>query len=524
MQQLDLQAMRWHIRIRHHFSLMMLPLCLFFLTAALPAPATADTGEKIVYSYFLKDPTTSIRISWISSSPTPADFQVRLDGEQTWRKRNITRKTSIPGSERTLFEVKLTGLAPASSYEIRIGNDGTHMRFRTLPAELEQPIQFITGGDLYHNAELMTPTTKIAATKNPYFAAIGGDWAYADGDPKLVWRWFDLFRIWQDHMVTEDGYLVPFIPAIGNHEVVGGFLQTPDRAPLYFTFFDKPGKRTYFAVDVGNYMSIIVLDSQHLAAASGAQATWLKSSLTERQHLPHVFPMYHVPAWPSFRSLTNLHSTEVRTHWVPLFEEYGISLSFENHDHTFKRTKPIRDNRVDDEGVVYIGDGSWGVSTRRDPTAHERWYIEKVTDDHHFWNIILYPESRVVQAFNEKGDLIDFFEQTIRTPRARDVFGAADRLGDIPDRLLLAQNFPNPFNPETTISFYLPQDTGRSRVRLEVFDLYGKRIATLIDTPMHPGAHTVSFDIRDYRLPSGTYVYRLQYQGETRSRKMQLMK
>ncbi len=505
--------------------MLLLPVSLLLFALAYPVSVTAKDGETIVYSYFLKDPTTSIRISWVTSTPDPQEFQYRRDGGQTWHRHDITRQTGVPGSERTLFEVKLADLAPGVSYEFRIGDSGAVNRFRTLPAELEQPVRFVTGGDMRHNAELMTPTTKAAATKDPYFAVIGGDWAYADGNPQNIGFWFELLGIWQEHMVTSEGYLVPFIPAIGNHEVQGGYNQTPDKAPLYFTFFDKPGKRAYYAVDVGNYLSIIVLDSQHLSPIAGTQTQWLGQALSDREDIPHVFPVYHIPAWPSFRSYSYSFSSLIRTYWVPLFEEYGISLSFENHDHTFKRTKPIRNNQVDLLGVVYIGDGAWGVRTRKDEEAHKRWYIEKVSDDHHFWEIILYPESRIAQAFNPKGELLDFFEQTIRTPRARDVFGISDReQEEVPERLLLAQNYPNPFNPVTTFSFYLPEDSGAYSVRLDLFDLYGKRIATLVNEPLRAGAHTATLDTREMPLPSGTYVYRLQYRGETLSRKMQLIK
>jgi len=177
---------------------------------------------------------------------------------------------------------------------------------------------------------------------------------------------------------------------------------------------------------------------------------------------------------------------------------------------------PVRDN--------HIGDGAWGVSTRKDENAHKRWYLEKVTDDHHFWNITLYPESRVAQAFNPDGGLLDFFEQTIREPRARDVFGIRDNQADIPGQLILSQNYPNPFNPLTTISFFLPEDSGNTKVRLDVFDMYGQRVKNLVNSPLRAGAHTVTFDSREAPISSGTYVYRLQYHSQTRSRKMQLVK
>lgn len=521
--------MQRHFSFRFRFLFLLLaPAFLFGIIASSPvsvfASTSSEAGTKIVYAYFLDDPTSTIHISWISLSPDPAAFHIQQAGADTWQQHAIARSTGVPGSQRTLFEVQLRGLEPGSSYTFRIGNSERQMHFRTLPEELEQPVHFVTGGDMYHNAELMTPTTRAAAAKDPYFAVIGGDWAYADGNPDNVGRWFRLFEIWQEHMVTSEGFLVPFIPAIGNHEVRGGFLQTPDKAPLYFTFFDKPGKRTYFAVDVGNYLSIIVLDSHHLVPINGAQARWLQETLAARQTVTHVFPVYHVPAWPSFRALSNTYSTLVRDHWVPLFEEYGIALSFENHDHTFKRTKPIRNSQVDQQGVVYIGDGAWGVSTRKDENAHKRWYLEKVTDDHHFWNITLYPESRVVQAFTPDGELLDFFEQTIREPRARDVFGIRDNRADIPDQVILSQNYPNPFNPLTTISFFLPEDSGNAKVRLDVFDMYGQRVKNLVNSPLRAGAHTVTFDSREVPISSGTYVYRLQYRGTTVSRKMQLVK
>jgi hypothetical protein len=57
-----------------------------------------------------------------------------------------------------------------------------------------------------------------------------------------------------------------------------------------------------------------------------------------------------------------------RKHWVPLFEKYRVPVVLEHHDHTFKRTKPLVDGAADDNGVLYLGDGSWGrLRTPKDP-------------------------------------------------------------------------------------------------------------------------------------------------------------
>lgn len=93
----------------------------------------------------------------------------------------------------------------------------------------------------------------------------------------------------------------------------------------------------------------------------------------------------------------------------------------------------------------------------------------------------------------------------------------------MPTEFSLAQNYPNPFNPETTIPFALPM---RANVKLSVFDLLGREVATLINGNMEAGSHTISFNGND--LSSGVYFYRLDAQAGEASfnstRKLVLMK
>jgi hypothetical protein len=89
----------------------------------------------------------------------------------------------------------------------------------------------------------------------------------------------------------------------------------------------------------------------------------------------------------------------------------------------------------------------------------------------------------------------------------------------IPVELSLAQNFPNPFNPTTTIEYSLVVD---SYVQMKVFTISGQHIATLVNKKMPAGRHTVNFDASG--LVTGVYVYQIQA-GEFRaSRKMVLIK
>jgi PKD repeat protein len=83
----------------------------------------------------------------------------------------------------------------------------------------------------------------------------------------------------------------------------------------------------------------------------------------------------------------------------------------------------------------------------------------------------------------------------------------------------LDQNHPNPFKPRTEISFSLAKEGG---VRLEVFDIAGRRVASLVEGVKSAGRHTVSFDASS--LSSGTYFYRLTAGGAVEQKKMVLLK
>jgi hypothetical protein len=88
----------------------------------------------------------------------------------------------------------------------------------------------------------------------------------------------------------------------------------------------------------------------------------------------------------------------------------------------------------------------------------------------------------------------------------------------------LNQNFPNPFNPSTIISYQL---TMNSHVTLKVFDMLGREVKTLVDENETSGKYKVKFSIEDEdgsKLSSGVYFYRLRVSDETVTRKMLLMK
>ena len=93
----------------------------------------------------------------------------------------------------------------------------------------------------------------------------------------------------------------------------------------------------------------------------------------------------------------------------------------------------------------------------------------------------------------------------------------------LPTDFALGQNYPNPFNPSTIIPYQLP---AAGHVRLEVFNVLGQRLATLVDAERAAGMHTAQWDGTDATgraMGAGVYIYRLSSGGMTESRRMVLV-
>jgi subtilisin family serine protease len=99
-----------------------------------------------------------------------------------------------------------------------------------------------------------------------------------------------------------------------------------------------------------------------------------------------------------------------------------------------------------------------------------------------------------------------------------------DDISQLPGAFELHQNYPNPFNPTTTISFTIGQ---AGEVRIEIFDILGRNVRTLLDRRLPAGEHALDWDGTDGNgdpLASGLYLCRVRHNGSSQTRKMVMMK
>ncbi len=113
-------------------------------------------------------------------------------------------------------------------------------------------------------------------------------------------------------------------------------------------------------------------------------------------------------------------------------------------------------------------------------------------------NFLIFANERNGWACGANGMIVKYSPSTIPT-------ASTGRSLDKPTSFKLSQNYPNPFNPTTTITYQL---ASLSDVKLEVFDVLGRKVATLVNARQTAGTHSINFNATS--LASGVYFYRLQ--------------
>lgn len=385
-------------------------LSLLFITlVATIIPVQYSCAKDPLLSVYLTfpeiDTSRSIRIHFITKEPL-ANPIIAFGESAVWNQLEYPAELkTLADVPRWYYSAKVDNLNPNSVYYFKINGLTNEYKFRTLPDD-NSTIKIIQGGDM-GTEPIIAEISKDAMLAEPHVIMIGGDIAYANGNINNYDKWDEWFSVMNEAMTTPSGFLVPLIVAIGNHEVnTLRFGSKIDRAPFYFTQFDQSEGDSYFKRRLGAHTMLFVLDTGHATSHMGGQRAWIEKNLKSDMNIKNRMALYHIPLYPSVRKYTNMLSSGLRTAWRPLFDQYKLTMAFENHDHALKRTKLLYQNKpVEKNGTLYLGDGCWGRSERPVDTA--RPYLEFAESVKHVWYGELSLEELSFTATGVHGEVFD---------------------------------------------------------------------------------------------------------------------
>ncbi|MBK8977264.1 MAG: metallophosphoesterase family protein [Planctomycetes bacterium] len=375
-----------------------------------PGAAADATGPREVRVIWTESPQTTAVVAWSTTMGDDAGFvELALDAPSlasgTDTRRVDAQACGVYSGEHDdlsdlrYHHARITGLEPSTTIWFRVTTGGVASRvlhFTTAPAD-DRPFAILSGGDSRSDRAMrqaMNRRLQAIATARPDVLAFahGGDYIRNGLDLGQWWAWLE------DHQLvtTADGRVLPVVPTRGNHEGTG---------PLYDEVWARPGgaqAEDWFATKLARDVLLITLNSE--TATDGDQRDFLAATLQAHAGVPWKLVQYHRPIFPGVKT-----PGRAKSHWQPLFDEFGVRLALESDGHVLKRTVPIRgDARDDEHGVVYLGEGGLGVA-QRTPEA-ERWYLQPPgmsRSAHHVWIVAFGPDGIAVEAIGVDGERLD---------------------------------------------------------------------------------------------------------------------
>ena len=360
--------------------------------AQLPAVTAAPY---FLVSPYLQYPTTdSIRVGFETSEESTGVVEF---GEET----PLSRK--VETSSRTMHHATLEGLKPSTSYFYQVTAtskkgekiSGQLLTFKTaaLPGE---SFNFAVFGDSQRNRRITGQVATRAYEFRPSFLLHLGD-VVDDGEEKSQWL-NDLFRPCQELFGR-----VAMMPTIGNHE---------KNHPFYYQYFNLPAPEFHYKFTWGD-ADFFAIDSNKPLILGEGQLAWLEKELAASK-AKWKFCYHHHPCYSSdsddygktFNGQKSTFGTEKLRQLSSLYEKHKVDMVLNGHIHAYERTFPIKDNKVDDSGVVYLTSGGFGAGLENfTPTPSFFKAANRV--DYHLVLFSIHGNSLQLHAYDKDGHLFD---------------------------------------------------------------------------------------------------------------------
>ncbi len=366
----------------------ILSIVIFGLLVSNSASATTLTAGP----YLQRLGDSAVTIMARTDSDTSLVIRYRKAGTDKWR-------AATASATGTKHRFRLTSLKADTTYEYYVRDNSKH---RLTPiAELHtqhtiskaNPLQIAVVGDSGTNTVPQYAVGAQISAWNPDIMVHTGDIAYDSGTSAQFLS--EVFAPYQS-LFTH----VPFYGSIGNHDFV------TNAAEPYKDFFETPhgtgSTEDYYSFDYDG-VHLISLNTNIDYSVDSDQYHWLKADLKQAKKDKALWTMvfFHHPVYSS-----GMHGTTTGMAAIlsPLFEQYGVDLVLNGHDHNYERMESV-------DGVNYLVSGGGGaVSLYGQDHPELNPYTVKFVSAYHFVGLTIRPQTIAVQAIDSTGKVIDHFK------------------------------------------------------------------------------------------------------------------
>lgn len=363
--------------------------------------------------------------------------------------------------------------------------------FQTSPPLNTGAFSFVAFGDSRGGIDVWQTISNLTNSKLPDFTVFNGD-IVSDANITSQWDdWFDYGKTFLEKNLV--------LHALGNHDALS--------VPNYLNNFELPksipvtGTELYYAVPYGEAI-FISLDSE--IPNDVAQYNWLVSTLQANVSKKWKIVFFHKPFYtigPHVGEMDSYYTT-----WWKAFDDYGVDLILNGHDHMYERSKPLNRNisltnpvasygSQPFEGRCEIVCGGAGAGLT-DPSS--AWFIESFKKSYNLCNFDVTPTSMCGTVYDQNNIIIDAFcisKPLLGTNEQKQVF--------YPIKIV-----PNPVANFFRI-YYTSPILGDTKIT--IFDLNGKLIESKSGNKLYP---EFTFEYDASKLASGVYNVEIQIENQ----------
>ncbi|KPQ01043.1 MAG: putative phosphohydrolase [Bacteroidetes bacterium HLUCCA01] len=368
------------------------------LSLAEPTPRIA-MDELLIYPYLKNVTGSHAQVRWMSHRPSSGMVEYGVHGDSLHHR-------AVSEEEADFQFVTLPELEAGQTYFYRVHidlNDGSRwssdlLTFQTMvPAR--HAVSFSIIGDTQNNPAVWGTISEHLWAERPQFIVHAGDIVSPGND---IFKWiFEFFAPARSLLER-----VPVFGVLGNHERNAG---------EYYKLTGYPDPGYYYAFDAGD-IRFFMIDTNKDVTAGTEQYLWLDEQLAASPARWNIVVHHHPPyssdendygdTWTGTSTRGHLRLRDL----AGLYERHGVPLVISGHIHTYERTWPIYEGRVDtDGGVTYVITGGAG-GPLENPSPTRSWFSRKVYRGHHYNMAHVFGNSLEWITYDINGNILDQFE------------------------------------------------------------------------------------------------------------------